>query len=207
MTVDVYLPAGEYASFNAKNATGDINVPHEFSFVTANIKLNTGDLDFACNVANDVVIDVNTGDVKYSNSTAKSVTVKSDTGRVNLTDINVNEKTDLKSGTGKTNLKNINANDLKISSDTGRVTLTNTVVVNHIDIDVDTGDIEINDSDAYSLKLKTDTGDIDATLLTGKIFTAKKTTGSIKHLPENTPGAGLCEIITVTGDINIKIKS
>lgn len=51
--------------------------------------------------------------------------------------------------------------------------------------------------------MQTDTGDITGTLLTEKVFAAKADTGDV-DVPKTATG-GKCEIITNTGDIQIKV--
>ena len=57
--------------------------------------------------------------------------------------------------------------------------------------------------DAEEIGIKTDTGDVTGSLLSEKVFHARTDTGRIE-VPKTT-GGGLCEIVTDTGDVRIRL--
>ena len=201
----LYLPAGTYTNLKINNSTGDIEIPHDFSFNDVNIKLSTGDVNFKADVSNSFVIESSTGDLNVANATLKSASFKASTGRITLSDLTVEEKIDINVSTGRINLKNVHAKNYQSKSSTGDVTFEDTVIAEHLDVKTSTGDVKFIDSDAATLKIKTDTGDVTGTLLTDHRFVVETDSGK-KEYPKYTDG-GLCEIETDTGDIKISIKA
>lgn len=203
--VDVYLPAGEYASFVMKNSTGDITIPKEFSFTTINVTLSTGDIDIHSNVSDELFLKTSTGDISYSGTTAKGATFETSTGSISINDFEATDDVTVTTGTGRQTLKNVKCQNLTNHASTGKVVLENVIVQKHIEVITSTGDVKLIDSDAETLFIKTSTGDVTGTLLSNKNFVVKSGSGDEK-VPESDSNCGRCEIKTSTGDIKITIK-
>lgn len=181
----IYLPQSEYISLLADTDTSNIDIPESFAFKQLEIKTDTGDVDCMANVSDIIKIESDTGDIDVSSvESGCDIDIKTDTGSIKLTDIS--------------------CTDFNAESDTGDISLVNVVAVNRICVETDTGDVKLKNSDAEELLIETDTGDVTGTLLSEKIFTAKSSTGDVS-VPKSKMG-GICEIITDTGDIKIKIK-
>ena len=73
-----------------------------------------------------------------------------------------------------------------------------------MDIRRSTGDVDIRGCDAPVIVIETDTGDVTGSLLTGKLFDIRTSTGNVQ-IPKSTLG-GECRITTSTGDIRIVIE-
>ena len=204
MTVEVYLPAGDYANLDLESSTGNVKIPNEFSFVNLNCKLSTGNVNVSSNVSNKVEVKTSTGDIAYSEATCKTLNVYASTGNIGLTKVNVVEDIDIKVSTGRVKLDDTTFANLNIKSSTGNVTLADSVGTGKITIKTNTGDVKFDDADALELEITTDTGDVKGRLLTSKMFSAHSDTGKVK-VPEFTTG-GHCKITTDTGDIEITIK-
>ena len=202
--VTIAIPEGEYSSLTVKNSTGNVVVPHDFSFDSMNVSLSTGNANIKSNVTNDAVVKVSTGNINLSSLTAKNLNVESSTGNMLIQDVAVTGDINLKASTGHIHTNKLTGNNLVVKTSTGYVKLTDTVLTNNITIETDTGDVRFEDSDAETLKITTHTGDVTGTLLTSKIFYVETSTGHTNY-PHSTEG-GLCEIKTKTGDVNISIK-
>lgn len=203
MKVEVYLPSSLYNSLSIHSSTGDIVIPHDYSFNSVDIKLNTGNVSFKSNVATSINIEASTGDITISDLNTNQLTINTSTGDITANNVAVVDKAIFKASTGKIRLNNLTAANLDVNTSTGDVTLTNTVILNHINIHCSTGDVKLEDSDAKTLNIETSTGDITGTLLTEKRFFAHSHTGKV-DVPE-TDGER-CDINTDTGKIIIKIR-
>ena len=203
-SIEISLPAGEYANLKIKNSTGDIDIPKEFTFQTADIKLSTGNIDFASSVNKGIDIKTSTGDISYSGESCQSLTIKTSTGNVNIKNSNIDENLNIEVDTGHVLLKNVKCENAQVETSTGWISLEDTLINKHLDLKTSTGDVKFTDSDAETIKIKTSTGDVKGTLLTSKIFAVSSSTGKI-NVPVSTEG-GLCEISTSTGDVIITIK-
>ena len=204
MKAVIYLPAKAYGDLKIDSSTGDIRIPHDFSFNSIDIDLSTGDTYISSNVSNTLKIDASTGDTNLSNMSAKNIDIKASTGHVFLNDVTVSETIKLDLSTGRTQFENVTAKNYIHDSSTGRVILKNVIVEEEMDIDTSTGDIKFEDCDAQRITIEVGTGDVTGTLLSPKIFQVRTDTGKV-NVPTSTTG-GLCKIDTDTGNVSIKIK-
>ena len=209
--VDVYLPAGDFANLKLKNSTGNIKVPHEFTFESVNIELSTGDIEYDSNCSGEVKIKSSTGDQSLNNVAAKSISLDHSTGKVSLKNINVIENVVIDGSTGKNNLENVRCANLDVKSSTGKINLKDVVTTGNIKLKASTGDVDFEDMDCgadatCSIDIKTDTGDVEGSLLTGKIFDVDSDTGK-RNVPASTPNTATCKVRTDTGDIKITVKA
>ena len=205
--VTVYVPAGEYGDLNIKSSTGNITVPHDFSFTNFKADVDTGNYAIKSNVTNTIDLESSTGAVFLDDLSAKEIKIKCSTGRVGLTKVNVLEKITISSSTGKQKVTDTKCQNIEIKASTGDIVFTNTIVEKHIQVKTSTGMVTFYDSDAESLNIKTDTGDVTGNLLTNKFFEAKSDTGKI-DVPEYHLGdevTGKCVVETDTGDIKLRV--
>lgn len=182
--VTVYLPKGTYHSLFAETDTGDISVPREYTFDSAELHTDTGDIHYKGGVEGDLKVETDTGDVILKGiNTPGNITLETDTGDVILEGINT---------TG----------NITLETDTGDITLNN-VISKKLKIEADTGDVKFNQCDAEHIKAETDTGDVTGSLLSTKIFIVDSSTGKV-IVPESI-GSDKCEIFSSTGDVLITV--
>ena len=201
----IYLPAGSYETIKVENSTGDLKIPHDFSFNSADIKLSTGNINLSSDVANTCNITASTGDVKISNVSTKTLFVHRSTGKLTMEKVNVSESITIDGDTGKTSLKEVRANSMNIKSSTGDVVLKDVKTTGELNITTSTGDVEFDDIDFSVGTIKTSTGDVEGTLSTPKYVDGKSGTGKVKVDSDRT----LPQTLTVTsstGDIKISNK-
>lgn len=139
----------------------------------------------------------------YVPSDVFSYTVSLSTGDTFISGLDA-EKIKIHCTTGETKITSVHCGELDVSGTTGDVLLKDVTAEGKISVNVSTGDISLESVDASEMYLFSTTGDISGTVLTGKKFETKTSTGDIS-VPENGNG-GICEIKTTTGDIKIKVK-
>ena len=106
--------------------------------------------------------------------------------------------------TGRVKLDGVRCEKFASKGSTGDISMKDVIAKESIFVERGTGNITIDGTDAAELYLKTTTGQVKGSVLTDKVFIARTDTGRIS-VPNGTTG-GRCEIITDTGNINVKIK-
>lgn len=202
--ISVYLPKAQYSALNIKESTGDIKIPSDFEFESADITLSTGNIDFSSSVSELIKIRTSTGDIFAQNITAGALDLSASTGRITVSNVECKEDIRLKVSTGKTTLSNIKCRNLISNGSTGSISLDSVIATEKLSIKRSTGDVSLDSADASEIFIETDTGDVLGSLLNSKIFITQTDTGKIS-VPNSVSG-GKCEIKTDTGDIKITVK-
>lgn len=202
--VTVYLPKTEYSSLTIKGSTGDITLPKDFNFGSADLELSTGDIDCRASLSGVMRIHNQTGDIRLEGLSAKELDLAVSTGHVNLVSVSCEGNISISVSTGKTRMTDVSCNSITSDGSTGDITLKNVIAKEKITIERDTGDVEFDGCDAEELDINTETGDVKGTLLSEKKFIAQSDTGNVR-VPETITG-GKCMITTDTGDIKIEIR-
>lgn len=202
-TLTLYLPQSEYGALKIQSDTSDIEIPQNFRFDSVDISVSTGDVECLASVNKTLKIKTSTGDIELERMSASSMELSVSTGEVSVENVNCLGEIKITVSTGKAELENVACGSLVSKGSTGDITLKNVIASGKFTIERSTGDVRFERSDAAEIFVKTDTGDVRGTLLTAKVFAAKTDTGRI-DLPRTDEG-GRCEIITDTGDIQIRI--
>ncbi|MBO4914457.1 MAG: DUF4097 family beta strand repeat protein [Oscillospiraceae bacterium] len=105
---------------------------------------------------------------------------------------------------GDVTLGGDSAQTVKIATSSGVVELNSIRISGSLNIKTVSGDIELDHSDAGEINIDTTSGEIQGVLLSGKTFSVKTTSGTVR-VPANTPGAGSCDIHTVSGDVELSV--
>lgn len=200
----VYLSKTQFDSLNIKDTTGNVNIPADFLFKTADVELSTGNVKYFACTTESVDISVSTGDITVENVTSKDVSLKSSTGDMYVSGLVCTGDFSTKVSTGKIKLNNITCKTLASSGDTGWISLADVIAKDSISIERSTGDVKFDKCDADEISVTTDTGDVSGSLLSEKVFVTKTSTGKIS-VPQTVSG-GKCEIKTTTGDIKIILE-
>lgn len=202
--ITVYLPKGEYNGLLIREATGDIQIPKEFTFETADISLSTGNVDFSASVSASVKIKGTTGYIRVENVSADSLDLAVTTGGITASNVTCRGDANVKVTTGKTRLTQMTCKNLTSDGSTGDIILTDVVAEETLSVKRTTGDVRFDGTDASEILVKTSTGAVTGTLLSEKVFLTKTDTGKVS-VPQTVTG-GKCDITTTTGDIRIAIK-
>ncbi len=202
--ITVYLPKSEYASLSVKESTGDVEIPKDFKFETADISTTTGDVDLYASVSGSAKTKASTGNVSVSDVTVGSLEVSVSTGRVSLTRVNCDGRLSVKVSTGRAQLSDVKCGSLNSSGNTGDITLKKVIAAENFSIERTTGDVKFEGCDARDISVKTSTGDVTGSLLTEKLFSASSNTGKVS-VPSPS-GSQKCTITTDTGRIIITVQ-
>lgn len=201
--ITVYLPAGEYASLSIREDTGDIEIPGDFKFHDMDIQLSTGDVKSYASVTEFLKIRTSTGDINMEGFSAGNIELSTSTGKILITDVDCAGDITITVSTGDAKINNCRCKNLTSTGSTGDIILHQVIASETFSIRRSTGDVTFEDADAAEIFVKTDTGDVMGSLLTAKVFITTTNTGSV-HVPKSVSG-GTCDIITDTGDIEVRI--
>ena len=203
-SITVCIPEGKYGALLIEGDTGNVKISEEFKFKSIDICQETGDVSNYASVDNGIKIKTTTGDISVKNVSSRSLELYVSTGKVNISDVNCDGNINIGLSTGKAYLNDASCKKLMSSGSTGDIFLTNVVAEEKISIKRSTGDVKFDSCDSKEILVNTNTGSVKGSLLSGKIFITKTSTGDIS-VPEASSG-GKCKITTSTGDISITIK-
>ncbi len=203
-TVKVVLPGDAYASLIARGQTGDILIPENYTFDSADLALSTGDVTFRAPIKGTLSIVQQTGDISIEGISSNRLDLHSSTGEVRVRGVKIAEDVSIQTDTGEVTLSDLTSSALTISTSTGDVSLSDVFVSGLLNIDSSTGDVDFKNSDAGTVSVKTSTGDVTGTFSSEKVFFTKSSSGDVS-VPQTTSG-GKCEITTSTGDVSIALS-
>lgn len=201
--ITLYLPQDQYVSLVIEEDTGDIEIPHSFSFESVNIELSTGDVSFSASISEEATITASTGDICVQDTSVSALALSVSTGKATLSNVTVENDLSVKVSTGKSLLTNVTCKNLTTEGTTGDITLKNVIASEKFSIVRSTGDVKFDGCDAAEIVVETSTGSVKGTFLSEKIFVPRTSTGRIE-VPTRTVG-GFCEVTTATGNIILSI--
>lgn len=201
--ITVYIPQGDYRTLSIESATGDIDIPKCFNFKSIHISESTGKVTCHASASDSINIKTTTGNIHVENISAGAVDLSVSTGDIKASKISCTDSVTINVSTGKTFINDVSCKSFTSKGSTGDIFLTNVIVKDKLFVKRTTGDIKLEASDSAEAFIETSTGDVKGTLLTGKKFVTKTSTGTI-DIPFSTSG-GVCEITTSTGDIKIEV--
>ena len=223
-TVALYLPESAYELLDVTSMSGSIVCESSFTFDRVKLESKSGLIRFGSVATDNLTAKSASGSITLSDFGTAKVTVESTSGRILCKNGNPNVLS-ATSGSGSVTLENVvvdsavkaettsgailfqdgRAESLSFSSGSGSVTLENVVTSGDVKGATTSGSIRLDACDGANLTLKSKSGSVRGTLLSGKIFQATSSSGSI-HVPDPEPSAGICKITTVSGSIDIKIE-
>ena len=202
--VTVYLPQAEYAALVLEGSTGDVELPGNLRFASADISLSTGEVDWYASVSGLLKIKTSTGDIGVENTKVGAMELKVSTGEIEVSNVTCQGDVNIKVSTGETELEGLSCSNLTSTGSTGHISLERVLVEEKLSIERSTGDVEFVRSDAGEILVKTNTGDVRGSLLSEKVFITHTDTGRA-NVPGTTTG-GRCEITTNTGNIRLELS-
>ena len=202
--VTVYLPAGGYGRLTVKESTGDISIPGDFGFESADITVSTGDVSLNASVSGRLRVAADTGSIRLEDLSAGEIDLKVTTGGVTARGVICEGNMAVRVSTGRTELTNVTCAGFTSTGSTGRISMENVICADAMEIERSTGNVKLDRCDAAEIGIKTGTGSVTGTLMSEKVFIAKSSTGRV-DVPETTTG-GACRITTSTGNIIIGIE-
>lgn len=222
--VTLYLAASELVSLDIKNGSGDISCTEKsLCFEKTDLKCASGNVDFQANSTESLAIELASGNIAVSHVTAKAVSLKTASGDI-LFDGDAADSLTAESASGKIQLKNASpavltakaaSGDIRLSSiragsisckaSSGAVVLENVLSTKKTTVEVESGEISLTKCDAGEYSLSTASGDIEAHLLSDKIFDVESASGSTSF-PPSIKNAPLCRARTASGNIRITVE-
>jgi len=199
MVITVYLPEAQYESLHIQTDTGDIEIPRDFSFDSAELHTSTGDIAFAAAVTEGLITGNTTGDTAIYGVSPTYLECRSSTGDMALKDIRVSGDIHIQRSTGELTAVDVTCQNLTSQSNTGNVDFTDVLVAEALQITTTTGEVAVLNCDAATVNINTDTGDVTGHFLSPKWFVTDTSTGDVV-VPISREG-GECYITTSTGDI------
>ena len=181
----VYLPEEEYLSLKLSTASGDVEIPGNLSFQSAELSSASGDFQFLANVTDSLSINTASGDMECS-------------GMKDAAAIRMN------TASGEIQLKNLTCREIKINSVSGDVRLQDVVCREEMSVDTTSGEVDFTDCDAEEITVQTVSGDVSGSLRSAKVFSTHTVSGDVR-VPQDGNG-GKCTVSTTSGDINLKIS-
>lgn len=185
LTVTVYLPKAEYENLYIKTVSSDIEVPSGFAFKKAELFDTSGDVLFI-GTADELTVKSVSGDIKVGKSTNGIVGVESTSGDISVS--------------------NMTADALTAATTSGEIELSSVFANGRAALKAVSGDVELDNCDAESFEIKTVSGSVTGSLMSDKNFVTHTTSGDVR-IPQSDSSAGVCEITTSSGDIDLKVLS
>ncbi len=204
MEISIYLPQGEYEELYALNLSGDIVIPENFTFGTADIQSTSGNVSFEATVSGELSAKTTSGDVYIGNAAPGKLTAVSTSGNITVKNVVSQGSVQAEAVSGDIELSGVRCQNISVSTTSGDVDVSDTVTSESIQAESVSGNLEFYKCDAASLRLKTSSGDVSGTLLTQKQFLTETTSGDV-DVPRASSG-GKCEVMTTSGDIDFEIE-
>lgn len=184
-TLTLYLPEGTWGELDIETSSGDILVSKELTFSSVNIEVSSGDVDFSATVTGRTEIEASSGDVEFKSATLGETEVETSSGEVTFDRVTA-------------------SGNLCVSTSSGDIDCEELTAVGQLKISASSGDVELWRCDAPNIIIETSSGDVDGSLLTGKTFDAKASSGRVR-VPDDNAEGGTCKIRTSSGDIEIRV--
>lgn len=202
MEILIYLPQSEFDELHAQSVSGDIEVPEDFSFTTADLRSTSGDIRFLAAVEQDLSADTTSGDIALSDIQCRNAEIDTTSGNIRLSGTQC-QNAQIDTTSGDIQLSEIQCQNAEIGTTSGSVRLTDLTAAEAIHAQSVSGNLTLQRCDAASLWFSSTSGDIFGSLLTEKQFEIDTTSGDIR-VPDTSWG-GTCKASTVSGDIEFSI--
>lgn len=160
MSAEIYLPNNRYTTLSMESDTGDLHMPGSFLFSIADVKTDTGDVDWQADLSGRLSVSVDTGNVLLLGLNAGSLELDSDTGDIKIVNTVAFKDIKIEADTGDVTFDKADGESIYVETDTGDVT--GTVLTDKtFRTQSDTGRVEIPwDTRGGDCIVFTDTGDI-----------------------------------------------
>lgn len=201
--VTVYLPESEYRSIVLKTVSGDISVPEDFTFTTADVNTTSGEISFLARTSGGLNIKSTSGDITAGRADGGPVQAVTVSGDIRLSDTAA-EELSVNTTSGEVKLSRVTARELEITTTSGEIELNSVQVEGSARLESVSGDVELRDFDAADITIKTTSGEVGGNLLSSKNFVTSTTSGSVR-VPSSDLSAGTCNVKTTSGNIKIDI--
>lgn len=182
-SVVLCLPKQAYEALSVHSLSGSIKVQEGFDFSSATLQNVSGSI--LCNsfVGGDLNVKNTSGSVQISGG--------------------VNGQLDVQNGSGSIQIKGATPTRATIKNISGSIDLIDVVCKEECKIENTSGSIELERCDAAAFDVENVSGSVKGSILSGKIFDCRSTSGGV-HVPENGDG-GTFKARTTSGGIRITV--
>ncbi len=199
----LYLSEPSYNSLDIEVSSGNIVSHSDIAFKNAAIELSSGKLDFHSPVSEVFEVDSSSGNIDIKNGVAESLEINTSSGHITLSDIMV-KSLNIDLSSGDLQISRVLTDNISIDVSSGSTKLTDVISNVKTEIHTSSGNITFEKCDSPEFLLECTSGKIEGTLLTGKIFDVRTSSGNSDY-PESIEGHGKFKATTSSGDIKIRI--
>lgn len=200
----LYLPRGEYDALFVRTRSGDIEIPAGFSFGEIAAQTISGDMSCS-SPAGRLRAETVSGDAEIFRCTPGAVEIQTSSGDISLWDLGLKEDLTVRSASGDVKLESVAARSARIKTAGGDLRADDLTVLDLAQIETASGDVSLEGFDAGEIHVSAVSGDVDMSLRRGKCYAVTTRTGDVEH-PDPVPGAGVCAVTTVSGDVSISVE-
>lgn len=224
-TLTVYLPEAAYEDFDARSASGNIDIPIGDLSEGAYLSTESGDIRFTGDVG--IVAKSISGNIALCGSgkfvgERSSISASTTSGDITVHGMHVwrsactsvsgdvllenctNEHLTVKNTSGNAEVKNSAIDSLTVTTTSGDTLLTEVVTNKNTTVGTASGNVRLDRADLSAVKIKTISGDVKGTLTKAMEFYSETVSGNIRF-PASDIAGGYCKVITTSGDVNISI--
>ncbi len=204
-TVKVTLPEKEYEKLTVKSYSMDILVASGVSFDRAEVKASSGEIKYLGDATSELNFSVSSGSAFVQGVSSGEINGNVTSGRMELEDISCNRLT-LKGTSGTIEVRKATVQDsCNFQQISGRISLSDVISQGRMNAKLTSGGLRLDRCDAEAISLKSTSGSVQGTLCSDKVFNVKSTSGSV-FVPDSVPYAGLCEVETTSGSVNLTVE-
>ena len=146
--VTVCLPMDNYTSLNISDLKGDVDIPKNFSFETAQIVGSSGDIRFFANAKNNLSLKTASGDTYVSNIITENIDVESLSGNISLHDIKLKENLKAMTASGNLSSSGVECQNFDAKAISGDISLLSLFAYDEINAESQSGIIKLEQCDA-----------------------------------------------------------
>ena len=222
----VYLPGDEYADLMVKDSSGNVVIEGGFTFDSADVSANSGNLTFSSNVNGNLTLSAHSGRIVCEDAAAKDTRIEGHSGNIKITNLEA-ANLFIKNTSGNINISNLKADSVKVEGNSGNTNITGAQIEGDINVSrtsggtnledviaggelnakTSSGNVHLTGCDAANLNLEASSGNINAELLSNKDINATSSSGVVS-LPDDNSGEknGTLTAKTSSGNVKIKIR-
>ena len=200
----IELPQAQYGRLEIATASGEIEIPADFTFEKAKLDATSGSLSLMASVSGAAELHTSSGAIRIKNTQLGSLEAEAASGTITLENLTVKGNAELEATSGSIIMDGLTAQKLDAETTSGTIKAINVLLNEDMDLETASGSIRLSSCDAPRIELESSSGSISGTLRTGKLFSARSSSGSIR-LPENS-GSELCTVTTASGSIDLSVE-
>ena len=205
--ITLWLPGTDYESLGVSLMSGDFDLNSGFRIGDVVLKTVSGDLRVEGFSGGRMRIETASGDVKLEGAElSDELRVSTASGDVNGENLRCRAAA-LQTASGDLGIELLSCDRAELKTASGDLELERVICAGPLTAATASGDLRLAGCDAHGAALRTVSGDVDAEFLRQMRYETHTVTGDVS-LPADgaAPGADLCSIHTVSGDIRVTVE-